>query len=172
MNIFEKIKAKVRAEDVADHLLGKPIRGMYRYPGERTASIKIYPKTRSFFDFGRACGGDVFELWMHVRHCDLAEALRSIKDLYHILDAESVPDWLWIEQQKKARAIKRQEQERKKQLWRAEVERLHEQIRVCENLLGSEHIPPLSDVWCFCIEQKQLAEHKLDVFCGICGWGR
>ncbi len=167
MNIFEKIKAQVRAEDVATYLLGKPVRGMYRYPGEKTPSVKLYLETQSFFDFGRACGGDVFDLWMHVRHCDLAEALRSIKDLYHILDAESVPDGVWIEQQKKARAIKRQEQERKKQLWRAEVERLHEQIRVCDTLLNSDHIPPMSEIWCWCLEGKRMAEYKLNVLCGI-----
>lgn len=168
MNIFEKIKAQVRMEDVAIHLLGKPIRGMYKYPGERTPSIKTYSETKSFYDYGRQKGGDIFDLWMHVRHCDLAEALRSIEDLYHILDAESIPDRAWIEQQKKARAIKRQEQERKKQLWRTKVERFHEQIRVCDNLLNSHYIPPFSSVWCFCIEQKQLAEYELDELCGVC----
>lgn len=36
---FENLKDKVSVENVATYLLGKPYRGMYRFPGERTPSI-------------------------------------------------------------------------------------------------------------------------------------
>ena len=62
---FQVIKAQVGIESVAQHLLGQPIRGMYRYPNERTPSIKVYPETQSFFDFGRGNGGDLVKLWSH-----------------------------------------------------------------------------------------------------------
>ncbi|KAI4442158.1 hypothetical protein FMM80_18035 [Schaedlerella arabinosiphila] len=169
MNIFEKIKAQVRAEDVATYLLGKPVRGMYRYPGEKTPSVKLYLETQSFFDFGRACGGDVFDLWMHVRHCDVLEALRSIQVLYGIPDEPTGTIQRNIIIEQKRRQETRKKNERDQRLWREKVSRLHDQIRVCESLLRSGHVPPMSDVWCFCVEQKQLAEYGLDALCGICG---
>ena len=51
---FENIRSQVDIENIAIHLMGRPERGMHKYPGERTASLKIYPETRSFYDFG--CG--------------------------------------------------------------------------------------------------------------------
>ena len=48
---------------------------MYIYPGEKTASIRIYAETQSFYDFGRCTGGDVIRLWSHVRDVDSWTAL-------------------------------------------------------------------------------------------------
>ena len=39
---FELVKQKIRIEDIANYLLGEDVRGMYKFPQERTASIKIY----------------------------------------------------------------------------------------------------------------------------------
>lgn len=173
MNDFEKIKELIQIEDIAVHLLGKPIRGMYRYPGERTPSVKVYSATKTFYDYGRAVGGDLVDLWAHVRQCSLSEALQGIKGLYGIKNEFAETDFEMIRKQKEARELAKQEKERNKErnqrLWRERVERLHEQIRVCDTLLNSDHIPPFSDIWCFCIEQKQLAEYDLDVLCGVYG---
>lgn len=51
---------------------------MYIYPGEKTGSIKLYPESKSFYDFGRCMGGDCVRLWSHVRGCDSWQALRRI----------------------------------------------------------------------------------------------
>lgn len=169
MNIFEKIKAQVRVYDVATYLLGKPVRGMYQYPGERTPSVKIYTETQSFYDYGRAVGGDSVDLWAHVKQCSLSEALQGIKGLYGIPDEPTGTNQRDILIERKRRQETKEKNERNQRLWRERVERLHEQIRVCENLLRSGHVPPMSDVWIWCVEGKQLAEHKLDVLCGICG---
>lgn len=166
MNIKD-LKQQIQIEEVARYLLKEPVRGMYRYPGERTPSVKIYLATQSFYDFGRACGGDSLDLWMHIRQCGLQEALQEIKNLCGIEDDHSVPDRAWIEKQRRAQELARQEKAREQHLWRKEVERLHEQIRVCNTLLESDHIPPMSDVWAWCIEGKQLAEYKLDILCRI-----
>lgn len=66
---FELIRQQINIETVADYLMQKQGR-MYIYPGEKTASIRIYPETRSFYDFGRCTGGDVIRLWSHVRDVD------------------------------------------------------------------------------------------------------
>lgn len=42
---FESVKAQVDIKNIATYLLGKPCQGMYRFPGERTPSIKLYPST-------------------------------------------------------------------------------------------------------------------------------
>lgn len=77
---FENIKSQIRIEDVAGYLLGTA-KGMYRYPGERTGSVKVYPMTQSFYDFGRGCGGDSVKLWSHVRGVDSWVALKEIRQL-------------------------------------------------------------------------------------------
>ena len=79
---FEIIKAQVCIESVAKYLLGQPVHGLYRFPGERTPSIKIYKETGSFFDFGRAKGGDAVALWAHVCNCDNWTALRELSAFY------------------------------------------------------------------------------------------
>ena len=55
---FEQIRQQIRIETIASYLLQKQGK-MYIYPGERTGSIKLYPGSNTFYDFGRGCGGDV-----------------------------------------------------------------------------------------------------------------
>lgn len=165
---FELVKQKIRIEDIANCLLCQPVKGMYRYPGERTPSIKIYPNTQSFYDFGRGCGGDCIRLWAHIRQVDSWTALNEIKILYGISDLPDKKDIrACIQRQEKDRqAAKRAEKKRKEQ-WRNKVNSLKAELTIYENLLASEHIPPLSWVWCYCKNQKQLAEYQLDVLCGV-----
>ena len=81
---FEIIKAQVDIKNLAVYLLGGPERGMFKYPGEKTASIKIYSQTNSFFDFGRGVGGDCIKLWSHIRHCDSWTALQEVAIVFGI----------------------------------------------------------------------------------------
>ena len=81
---FENIRSQVDIENIAIHLMGRPERGMFKYPDEKTASLKIYPKTQSFYDFGRNTGGDCIRLWSHVRGCDNWTSLQEICALYGI----------------------------------------------------------------------------------------
>lgn len=74
---FEEIKAQISVETIADHLLEKDGR-LYKFPSERTASLRIYPATQSFYDFGRATGGDAVRLWSHVKGCDSWTALNEM----------------------------------------------------------------------------------------------
>lgn len=168
---FEKIKEQVSVEAVAKHLLGQPIRGMYRHPDERTPSIKVYPETQSFYDFGRNVGGDCVRLWSHVRGCDNWTALQEVVAVFGVSTALNETDRKSI-----AKRIKTQEQAQKerehaekckRKKWIAQVDRLHEELELYDNLLNSPHIPPLSWVWTWCMNGKQLAELKLDNLCGV-----
>ena len=168
---FEIIKSEVNINDVATHLLGKPIRGMYRFPGERTASLKIYPETQSFYDFGRNTGGDVIALWSHIRNCDNWTALQELSAVYGVstdlneTDKDNIV--AKIKMQEKAQREREQTEKRKRKQWIAQVDKLHEELELYDNLLNSPHIPPLSWVWTWCVNGKQLAEFKLDYLCGI-----
>lgn len=165
---FEIIKQKIRIEDIANYLLGEDVRGMYKFPQERTASIKIYPKTQSFFDYGRGTGGDAIRLWSHVRQVDNWTAVNEIKILYGIsdsLDKENIRQK--IRQQEAQRQREKAKKELKKKLWVAEVDRLKEQAGLYEKILDLPHIKPLSYIWCYCKNQKQLAEYQLDVRCSV-----
>lgn len=168
---FEIIKAQVCIESVAKYLLGQPVHGLYRFPGERTPSIKIYKETGSFFDFGRAKGGDAVALWAHVCNCDNWTALRELSAVFGISMALNETDKenivAKIKRQEKAQKEREQAEKRKRKQWVMQVDRLHEELELYDNLLNSPHIPPLSWVWTWCMNGKQLAEYKLDYLCGV-----
>ena len=168
---LEIIKAQVCIESVAKYLLGQPVHGLYRFPGERTPSIKIYKETGSFFDFGRAKGGDAVALWAHVCNCDNWTALRELSAVFGISTALNETDKenivAKIKRQEKAQKEREQAEKCKRKKWIAQVDRLHEELELYDNLLNSPHIPPLSWVWTWCMNGKQLAEFKLDNLCGV-----
>lgn len=66
---FELIRQQINIEAVANHLMKKQGKN-YIFPSEKSASVRIYPETQSFYDFGRCTGGDVIRLWSHVRDVD------------------------------------------------------------------------------------------------------
>ena len=168
---FENIRSQVDIENIAIHLMGRPERGMFKYPDEKTASLKIYPKTQSFYDFGRNTGGDCIRLWSHVRGCDNWTSLQEICALYGIstdlntADGKSIAGR--IKAQEMAQKEHRQAEKRKWEQCVKEVERLQEWRKLCQNLLDSGHLPPFCDVRSWCYSEIQIADHKLDVLCGI-----
>lgn len=168
---FKNVKAEVNINDVATRLLGEPIRGMHKYPGEKTASLKIYPETRSFYDFGRGVGGDVIRLWSHIKGCDNWAALREICALYGIstdlntADGKSIAER--IRRQERAQKEREQAKKHKQRQWVKEVERLQEWRKLCQNLLDSGHLPPFCDVRSWCYSEIQIADHKLDILCEV-----
>ena len=168
---FEIIKSEVNINNVATRLLGKPIRGMYRFPGERTPSIKVYPETQSYYDFGRGSGGDCIRLWSHVKGCDNWTALSQISALYGLSTAlneknrESIV--ANIKAQETAQKKREQDEKRKRKQWVIEVNRLQEWRRLCQNLLDSGHLPPFCYVRGWCYSEIQMADYQLDILCGI-----
>ena len=168
---FEIIKAQVCIESVAQYLLGQPVHGMYRFPNEKTPSIKIYSGTGSFFDFGRGVGGDAVALWAHVRNCNNWEAMNEIAAIFGVsavsneTDRKSIAER--IKAQEKEQKEREQNEKRRQKRWVMQVDRLHEELEIYDNLLNSPHIPPLSWVWTWCMNGKQLTEYELDYLCGI-----
>lgn len=163
---FEEIRAQIYIEDIARRLLGEPDRGMFRFPGERTPSIKIYPNTNSFFDFGRGIGGDAVKLWVHVQCCDSWTALKEIRVLYGIKDTpdrENIRSR--IKQQEKELEAAEQKKKEQQSAWRNEVDFWKKVSSDFGHFVQKSE--PLSDEWCIGINRKQIAEYRLDYLCGI-----
>ena len=168
---FQIVKEKICIENVAQHLLGQPVRGMYFFPSEKTASIKIYPATQSFYDFGRGVGGDSVRLWSHVRAVDNWQSLREISAVFGISTALNETDRenvvAKIKAQETAQKEREQEQKCARMQWIEQVDRLKAQEELCNNLLESPHIKPFSEVWCWLVNLRQRASYRLDCLCGI-----
>lgn len=163
---FEYIRSQVRIEDLAVYLLGQPIRKMFFYPGERTASVKVYPNTQTFYDFGRTTGGDCIRLWAHIRHVDNWTALQSIKDLYgleNVQGNENTREHI-LEQERAQKAAREAEIERKA-AWRNEVDFWKVIFETCEDIIKRSEV--FSDEWIYCVNQRQLASYRLDCLCGL-----
>lgn len=54
-----------------------------------------------------------------------------------------------------------------KQKWVAEMDNLKATISICENLLVSPRVEPLSDVWCMAVNQRNKAIVKANELVGI-----
>ncbi len=132
---------------------------------------KFILKQAVFFDFGRGIGGDCIRLWSHVKGCDNWQALNEIAALYDISTDLNTEDGKNIAERIKARETAQRERERTQkreyERWVREVERLQEWRKLCQDLLDSGHLPPFCDVRSWCYSEIQIADHKLNVLCGI-----
>lgn len=109
---LQEIKDFVSISAVADYLGLEKEYGKRKFPGERTASIELYPNTQTFYDFGRAVGGDIFDLLSHIKGIGFKEALDEIVDFFKIEvstsenEETSRPRWInYLEEKKKCRYI-------------------------------------------------------------------
>ena len=84
----------------------------YIFPSEKNASIRLYQNTQSFYDFGRATGGDVIRLWSHIKDCDSWTALCQIRETFGLNAPDRKNSRELIAQQQEAR---KRQQEAKKQ---------------------------------------------------------
>lgn len=134
---------------------------------DRTRSLKLYERTNSFCDFANGnVGGDCIKFVSYVRSISNWEALQLLCEFYGLSDNRK-PDKTRIQQQEAQRQREKAKKELKKKLWVAEVDRLKEQAGLYEKILDSPHIKPLSDIWCYCKNQEQLAEYYLDALCDV-----
>lgn len=163
---FELIRQQINIETVADCLMQKQGR-MYIYPGEKTASIRIYPETQSFYDYGRARGGDVVRLWSHVQKVDSWTALQQIRETFGLNMPDRKNSRDLIRQQEQIRQKQQQAEKDEKRRWRRQVEALQGECELYQGILDSGHCEPLSWLWCICQNRLTTAEGQLDLMCGI-----
>lgn len=164
---FETISRQIGVESVAKYLGLQKDGKLYKYPNERTGSVKLYSESNSFFDFGRSIGGDSVKLWSHVRGCDSWTALKEIRSAFGL----SVPDKQHsrdlIRKQEEARRQQIEAKKKEKRRWRMEVDTLKSECQLYLAILDSEHCKPLSWTWCTCQNRLTAARGMLDLSCGI-----
>lgn len=163
---FERIRQQIGIEAVADYLLQKRGR-MYIYPGEKTGSIKLYPDSNTFYDFGRGVGGDVVRLWSHIKDCDSWTALRHIKETFGLDTPDKQRSRDLIRQQEQARKQKVEAEKEAKRRWVSEVDQLKQQCSFYQAILDSGHCEPLSWTWCVAKNNLTTAAGKLDLLCNV-----
>ena len=163
---FDLIRKQINIETVADYLMQKQGR-MYIYPGEKTASIRIYAETQSFYDFGRCTGGDVIRLWSHVRDVDSWTALQQIRETFGLNMPDRKNSRDLIRQQEQAHKKQIEAEQAEKRRWRLQVEALQGECELYQGILDSGHCEPLSWLWCICQNRLTSASGKVDLLCGI-----
>ena len=163
---FEIIRQQISIKTVADHLLEKDGR-LYKFPGERTGSIKLYPDSNTFYDFGRACGGDCVKLWSHVKGCDSWTALQEIKGMFGLDTPNRANSQQLIRQQELLRQQQKAAQKAAKRAWVREVDQLKAQCKLYQAILDSGHCEPLSWAWCTAKNNLTTAAGKLDLLCNV-----
>lgn len=134
---------------------------------DKNWSMKLYPQSNSFCDFANGNkGGDIIRLVSYVQNIDNWQALRLLKEYYGLSgepDRENIKERI-RQQEKEQEAAKRAEAERRER-WRNEVDFWKKVSKACDEVIKRSE--PLSDEWCFAVDEKQLAAHRLDCFCGL-----
>jgi len=84
MNTIEEIKERITIEMLCSKA-GLEINksGFVKSPtrNEKNASVKIYSRTNSFYDYGSSTGGSVVDFYMLIYNVDLQTALRDLSQL-------------------------------------------------------------------------------------------
>lgn len=141
---------------------------LYKYPSEKTGSVKLYPESNSFFDFGRSIGGDPIKLWSHVKGCDAWTALKEIRSTFGLLNT---PDRQYsrdaIRRQELARRQQQEAKKQKQERWIRQVDELKAEAELLSGILSSGHCKPLSWMWCTCQNRLTATKGMLDLLCGI-----
>ena len=140
---------------------------LYKYPSEKTGSVKLYPESNSFFDFGRSIGGDSVKLWSHVRGCDSWTALKEIRSTFGLSAPNRAYSRDLIRKQEQARRQQIEAKKQEKKRWRIEVDRLKAESSFYQAILECEHCKPLSWIWCIAQNRLTATTGQLDLLCGI-----
>lgn len=163
---FEIIRQQIGIETIAGYLLEKDGR-LYKYPGEKTASVRIYPETQSFYDYGRGHGGDCIALWSHVKGVDSWAALCQIREMFNLNTPNRANSRDLIRQQELARQQQKAAEKAAKRAWVREVDQLKAQCNLYQAVLNSPHCEPLSWQWCTAKNNLTTAAGKLDLLCNV-----
>jgi hypothetical protein len=147
-------------------------KGFIRSPfhKEKTASCKLYSELgRGFYDFSSGTGGDCIRFVSLTQGVDSWTACKLMAEAFNLpisLENSSLT-------RQKVRELKQQrenDQRRrnlKKQKSVNEMDSLKSTIRICEELLTSTHVEPLSDIWCAAVNRRNMAIIQANEMCGI-----
>lgn len=141
----EEIKQNVKIIDLLSEYGFKPDRKGFiccPFHNEKTASMKIYPRTNSCYCFGCGESADVFKLVQHLDNCDFKTAYIRLGGTYeNESDNARIVANSQREQARKKRELKEKADAEIKQELSFIIELLKE---------GSRSLEPFSDEWYIC----------------------
>lgn len=155
----EEIKQNNSMDSVVRRYGFKPNRaGFISCPfhnGDHTASMKIY--LDSFYCFACGAAGDVFTFVQKMDNCDFKTAFLTLGGTYEHIKGNEQKHALRDAYNAKLRREK--EQKRKDNLKASLPDITH---RIDCYLYGKQHAEPLSDLWCFCVNELEKELYKFE----------
>lgn len=133
-------------------------------------SLCLYPSTNTYCDFaGGSKGGDIISFISYIKGINNWEALKELQAFYGLKDASGQD-----RQEVKRRIRLQQEKERKRKERKLgfrtalfdEIDRLKRWDEVYTVAIEKRLFEPYTDLWAFCLNEKQITEHKLDILTG------
>lgn len=164
---FETVSQQVSVESAAKYLGLQKDGKLYKYPGERTGSIKLYPESNSFFDFGRSIGGDSVKLWSHVKGDDSWTALNEMRLAFGLNAPDKQHSRDLIRKQEEARRRQQEAKKQRQERWIRQVDELKAEAELLSGILRSAHCKPLSWLWCVCQNRLTTVNIQLDLLCNV-----
>lgn len=166
--IFEAVNNSLSMEDVARHLGYTPNRaGFIKSPfkEERTASCKLY--LRSFYDFSSGMGGDIIRFAAAILGVNNWEACRYLIEAFSLSFSLSghTDNSEQIRRREQERQRQHEKEQRFKEAWRAEVDRLKMWKSIYQRAIEEKIYSPLSEMQAFVIGELQKVSYELDVLC-------
>ena len=122
------------------------------HKGDRTASMKIYKD--SFHCFGCGASGDIFGFVQMHDNCDFKTAFYSLGGTYQERNAKAQIALYKLKKAKEKEEIKK--------------EKLKKELKMRQSFLGSLQkglrlVEPMSDAWCYLINELETELYKLQV---------
>lgn len=161
---------------IASDFCGQPKRRGSHYfikspsSNDRTWSLCLYPSSNTYCDFaGGNRSGDSISLISYLRGTDNWTALQTLKDFYGLSDAKEQ------DKQEVRRKIQRQQEQERKKRERQKAfknalfgctDDLQRWANIYRLALENRLYEPLSDMWCYIMDELQRTEYKLDILCG------
>ena len=138
---------------------------------DKTASLAIYPNSNRFCDFANGnYSGDIIGFISYVKGVNNWEALQTLRDFYGLTndrerDREETRRRILLQQQEE-----RQREERKRAFRAAlsgQIGELRQWADICGFALEKGLYAPFSELWTYCIREREKAEYKLDILCAV-----
>lgn len=171
--IFELINESLNSQDVAEHFdFVVNANGFCKSPlnkSEKTPSCKIYPGNRGFYDFSAATGGDTLKFASIALGVDSWQAAKYLIEAFHLpIDTKnSALTRQKVQELRRRREADQRRRNLKKQKSVNEMDSLKSTICICEELLTSTHVEPLSDIWCAAVNRRNQAIVKVNKLVGV-----
>lgn len=136
---------------------------------DKTASLALYPGSNRFTDFANGnLSGDCIAFVAYIKNINQWQALKELQAYYGLTDSRE------SDRQEAQRQIQlQQEQERRKEerrqafyraLW-TQIDDLKRWAVIYSTAIEKALFEPFSDEWCYCVDELQKTEYKLDILC-------